>query len=166
MHSWPSHQIAQRNPSLQNPSAVISCNDLSANHKTVSTGPVSAGANGKPVSAGRANRRAVLSGVGNYNIMPLFHACLLNNLEGLIRFSIYDWYEYCRNTHVTLLWRLEAVTLLKKLTPDCVATMQKLVEVLRRQKKLHCGNIVKGKALHPTWGSNLQRVSCCTDWAS
>ena len=74
MHSWPSHQIAQRNPSLQNPSAVISCNDLSANHKTVSTGPVSAGANGKPVSAGRANGRAVLSGVGNYNIMPLFHA--------------------------------------------------------------------------------------------
>ena len=60
--------------SLQNPSAVISCNGLSANHKTVSTGPVSAGANGKPVSAGRANGRAVLSGVGNYNIMPLFHA--------------------------------------------------------------------------------------------
>ena len=77
MHRWRSHQIAQRNHSLQNPSAVISCNGLSANHKTVYTGPVSAGANGKPVSAGRANGRAVLSGVGNYNIMPLFHACLL-----------------------------------------------------------------------------------------
>ena len=75
MHRWRSHQIAQRNHSLQNPSAVISCNGLSANHKTVSTGPVSAGANGKPVSAGRANGRAVLSGVGNYNIMPFLHAC-------------------------------------------------------------------------------------------
>ena len=76
MHRWRSHQIAQRNHSLQNPSAVISCNGLSANHKTVSTGPVSAGANGKPVSAGRANGRAVLSGVGNYNILPLLHPCL------------------------------------------------------------------------------------------
>ena len=76
MHRWRSHQIAQRNHSLQNPSAVISCNGLSANHKTVYTGPVSAGANGKPVSAGRANGRAVLSGVGNYNILPLLHPWL------------------------------------------------------------------------------------------
>ena len=33
------------------------------------------------VSSGRANGRAVLSGVGNYNIMPLFHLC---------------WRRYCR----------------------------------------------------------------------